>query len=134
MPSIYFASKSRLWPFWAALRAAGLRVCSIWIDWKFNLDTNNEPSADHWREHADRCIRQAADAEILLLYACGDEERHFGSLLECGSALAGGAMVYLVSPHDWPFLRHHPNVLSFDTLEQAIAAIVALNAGGRDAQ
>jgi hypothetical protein len=125
MPSVYFASKSKLWPHWAALRAAGLRVCSTWIDWKFNLDTNSEPSADHWREHADRCIRQAADAEILLLYACGDEERHFGSLLECGAALAGGATIFLISPHRWDFLRNHPRVRSFDTLEQAIAAVVA---------
>jgi hypothetical protein len=57
--------------------------------------------------------------------------RHFGALLEAGAALGAGKHVFLVSHHPWPFLRHHPKCRSFETLADAITAIVAMQAGER---
>jgi hypothetical protein len=45
MPSLYFASKSKWHPQWAALRAAGINIKASWLDWRFNHDTSQEPSA-----------------------------------------------------------------------------------------
>jgi hypothetical protein len=49
-----------------------------------------------------------------------------GALVEVGSALAAGKRVYLVSPHAWSF-GHHPNVRRFESLGDAVAAIVGRN-------
>jgi hypothetical protein len=64
-----------------------------------------------------------------LLYVGAGDERHFGSLIEAGAALGAGKWVYLVSPHEWPFLRHHPRVRSFDSSADAIEAIMAARVG-----
>jgi hypothetical protein len=125
---IYCASK--YWPWWQALRSAGLPITSSWIDWERNID-NTEPDDDEWRTHSDQCLEQAAAADILLLYVDRDDARHFGSLIEAGACLGGGGWVYLISPHPWPFLRHHPRCRSFDTLADAVTAITAASAGER---
>jgi hypothetical protein len=127
------ASKSRHWQFFAALRAAlapqGVEVISTWLDWPRNKDSI-EPTADEWREHSQDCIKDAAMADILLL-VCFEDERQFGSLLECGSALGNGRQVFVVSPFPWPFLKQHPRVRCFATLEAAVTAIMAAAAGER---
>jgi hypothetical protein len=120
---VYPCSKSRHAPFWAALRAAGVNIAASWPWWERNAD-GLEPSTIEWCDHSARCISEAADADILLLYAREDEQQ-FGALLECGSALGAGKQVYLVADRPWPFLRNHPRVRSFRTLEDAIAAIMA---------
>jgi hypothetical protein len=43
-----------------------------------------------------------------------------------------GQQVFLVSPLPWPFLRHHSRVPSFDTLEAAVIALVAMQGGERE--
>jgi hypothetical protein len=48
---------------------------------------------DEWRTHSAQCLEQAAGADILLLYVDRDDARHFGSLIEAGSALGAGKMV-----------------------------------------
>ena len=106
---------------WQALRAAGIRIDASWIDAEFNA-TGEEPHADQWARHSERCLREAANSDICLLY-CESGEQHFGSLLECGSALGNGKRVYAVTPHAWPFLRHHPRVRNFASLAGAIEAI-----------
>lgn len=121
---IYVASKSRHWPFWSALKVVGLPISASWIDWHHNT-AGTEPTPEEWSAHSDTCLREAAAADVLLLYA-QEDERQFGCLLECGAALASGRTVYLVSPHPWPFLRNHPRVVSFDRLDQAVAAIAAI--------
>jgi hypothetical protein len=78
---IYVASKARHFGWWQALKACGLPIVCSWISWERNID-GQEPTADEWSRHSDRCFREAADADILLLYCNGDDERHFGSLLE----------------------------------------------------
>jgi hypothetical protein len=94
------ASKSRHWCWFAALRAAlapqGVEVISTWLDWPRNHDSG-EPTADEWREHSAACIDDAMKADILLLY-CADDERQFGSLLECGAALGAGRQVFVIAP------------------------------------
>jgi hypothetical protein len=53
-----------------------------------------------------------------------EDERQFGALLEAGACLGNGGQLYLVSPHDWPFLCHHPRCRSFKTLADAVSAIM----------
>jgi hypothetical protein len=65
---------------------------------------------------------------VLLLYVREDEQ-HFGALLETAAALSAGKRVFLISPHPWPFLRNHPLVRSFDTLEAAVSSLMALAKG-----
>jgi hypothetical protein len=127
------ASKSRHWQFFGALRTAlaaqGIEIVSTWIDWDRNHD-GVEPSMNEWREHAKACIDDAVRADILLLY-CADDERQFGTLLECGAALGADRQVFVVSPFDWPFLKQHPRVRCFATIEAAIGAVMAAAAGER---
>jgi hypothetical protein len=103
-------------------------IVASWIDAPFNHD-GSEPSADEWAEHWERCCREVAEADIVLMYACA-EERQMGALIEVGSALGAGKRVFLVSPHDWSF-QHHPRVRRFATLEAAVTAIMAGAAGER---
>jgi hypothetical protein len=119
---VYPASKSRHWPFWSALRAAGIPIVASWVDAEFN-HTGGEPP--DWCLHWMRCVEEAAAADVVLMYA-DKSERQMGALIEVGAALAAGARVFLVSPHPWSW-RHHPQVRCFETLADAIAAIKELN-------
>jgi hypothetical protein len=105
-----------------------LPLVASWIDAPFNHD-GSELSADEWAEHWGKCCREAAEADIVLMFACA-EERQNGALLEVGAALGAGKWVYLVSPHAWSW-RHHPRVRVFDTLEAAVSAIMAMQVGER---
>jgi hypothetical protein len=119
----YVASKSKHYYWWQALRAAGLPIAASWLDWPGNRGELGLTEQD-WREHSEKCLREAASCDVLLLHA-QDGEAHFGALLECGAALAAGKTVFLVAPHHWPFLRCHPLVRSFDSLSAAIACLIA---------
>jgi len=125
---LYVASKSRHWSFWAALRACGLPVAASWIDAEFNR-TGAEPSPDHWVRHWETCCREAAEADITLMVA-HEDERQMGALVEIGCALAAGKRVFLVSPHDWSW-AHHARVRRFDSLADAVTAIMAGAMGER---
>jgi hypothetical protein len=122
-PKIYPASKARFHPMWAALRAAGVNISATWPWWDRNI-CKSEPTNRDWREHSERCLREAAECDILILYV-ENGDRNFGSILEAGSALGNNKTVFLVSPEPWPFLRNHPRVHAFDTLEETISAITA---------
>jgi hypothetical protein len=90
-----------------------------------------EPTEQAYREHVVACLREAASSDIVLLYAQKDDAPHFGSIMEATSALVANqnAWVFLVSPHEWPFLRNHPRVRSFDTLADAVRAVCAMEVG-----
>jgi hypothetical protein len=127
------ASKSCHWPWFGALRAAlaphGIDLISRWIDWPRNQD-GRDPTPAEWRDHSVDCIEDAARCQVLLLY-CAEPERQFGALLECGSALSHGRQVFVVTPHDWPFLKNHPSVRVFPTLEAAVSCLIAMATGER---
>jgi hypothetical protein len=124
MVKVYPASKSKHAVWWQALRSAGVPISASWIDWSHNHhDDGSEPSADEWTKHWERCCREAAEADIVLIYA-GAEERQNGSLLEAGAALGAGKRVFIITPHNWSW-KHHPRVRVLDTLEAAIVAIMA---------
>jgi hypothetical protein len=126
---VYFATKSKHWQFVAALAAAGAPISCTWPAWTPNR-TDTEPTDDDWAAHSERCLKEAAECDVLVLYA-EEQEQHFGALLESGAALAAGKSVFLISPHPWPFLRNHPRCRSFDNLAEAVRAIVAMQAGER---
>jgi hypothetical protein len=106
------------------LRAAGLPIEASWIDWSLNTPGERTPSPAEWRVHWDRCIEEAAAADVTLLFAMSTTEQQKGALLECGAALASGKQVFVVSTQEWSF-RHHPKVRCFSRLEAAIAEITA---------
>jgi hypothetical protein len=103
---------------------------STWFDASFNHD-GSELTDEEWARHWQRCVQEASEAGVLLLFAQADE-RHTGALVELGSALASGAQVYLVAPHANWSVRHHPRCRSFDTLEDAIVAIMAMEQGASE--
>ena len=65
---IYVASKTRHLPFWQALRAANVPIVASWIDSAINAP-GAEASSDDWAEHWTTCVREASEADIVLLYA-----------------------------------------------------------------
>jgi hypothetical protein len=127
------ASKSRHWQWFGALRAAlaphGIDIISTWPDWPRNHD-RHEPDPHEWAEHSRACIEDAATGDVLLLVAFEDE-RQFGALLEAGAALGAGKQVFVVSPHEWSFLKHHPRVRAFATVEAAVECLLAMASGER---
>src|SRR5262245_30754579 len=126
MPTVYVASKARHHGWWRALRAAGLPISASWIDWPPNID-GSEPTPDQWREHWSRCIARATAADICL-FVSNTGEAAWGALTEAGAALGTGKLVYIVSSDQWTF-AHHPRARTFPTLEAAITAIMARQAG-----
>jgi hypothetical protein len=118
-------SKSRRKNPARALRAAGVEVIYSRIDWPGNLP-GNEPTADAWSRHWVRCIEEARECDALL-FVNGEDGQACGALIELGAALAAGRQVFVVSP-DMTF-SYHPNCRNFSALADAIAAIVAMQAG-----
>jgi hypothetical protein len=118
---VYCASKAKHAPWWQALRAAGLDICATWVDWEFN-HSGAVPTPADWAAHWERCVTEARDCDVLLLHAI-DGEVQRGALIELGAALATNRKVFIVSPYDWSW-KHHPQVQCFDTLADAIKAII----------
>jgi hypothetical protein len=121
--NVYPCSKARHCCWFSALKAAGVPFRASWLTWEFNL-TDGEPTEAEWAEHSATCLREAREADVVLMVGL-DGENQFGALLECGAALAAGKRVFLVSPHPWHFLRHHPRCRSFDSIADAVHAIMA---------
>jgi hypothetical protein len=129
MSTVYVASKAKHASWWCALRAAGIPISSSWIDWQFNVPGAPEPTADAWRGHWSGCLISAAAADILLFFDAPGENQ-CGALIELGAELAFGKQVFLVSENWWS-IEHHPRCRKFRRLEDAIAAIKAIEAGER---
>jgi hypothetical protein len=129
---IYCASKAKHAPWWQALRAAGVPITATWIDWPANEHGALEPTNDAWSRHWQRCIDEASEAGICI-FICNEGETACGALIEAGAALAAGRQVFIVSPYKWTF-ANHPRCRTFATLADAIAAIVAMQAGERAKQ
>jgi hypothetical protein len=129
MPLVYVASKAKHSHWWRALRAAGVPISAAWIDAELNEAGADEPTADAWRVHWDKCVAEASQADICL-FVCNESETACGALIEAGAALAAGRQVFVVSPYEWTF-SNHPRCRVFPSLEMAIAAIVAMREGER---
>jgi hypothetical protein len=127
---VYPAGKSRHYHWFAALQAAGVPLQASWLTWEYNI-SGEEPDDEAYREHLVRCLQEASEANIVLLYCQEDDAPQFGSIMEAASALSHGKWCYLVSPHPWPFLRNHPRCRSFKTLAEAVTALMARAAGER---
>jgi hypothetical protein len=129
MPGVYAASKAKHSHWWRALRAAGVPISAAWIDAELNEAGADEPTTDAWREHWDKCVAEAAEADVCL-FVCNEGETACGALIEAGAALAAGRQVFVVSPYDWTF-ANHPRCRVFTSLEAAIVAIMAMQEGER---
>jgi hypothetical protein len=124
---VYFAAKTRHLPFIEAFRpllaAASIDLHASWLSWPWNTN-GREPSPEVWKEHVHICLSEVSEAEITIFYVA-DGEQHLGALIEASACLCAGKQLYLVSPHPWPFIRHHKNCYSFTTLEKAFEAVLA---------
>ena len=78
-----------------------------------------------WEEN----FKEIRQADALLAYA-EHKDRPNGTLVEIGYALAMELPVCLVGNFDWASWRHHPSVIHFSTLREAVAQITgeSLNA------
>jgi hypothetical protein len=72
-----------------------------------------------WSRHCVRCIGEARHCDVLL-FVNGEDEQACGSLIEAG--------LVVVCP-DMTFSYHSLNFRNFSALADAIAAIVAMQAG-----
>jgi len=114
----YVASKIYHYPKWLEMRSFGYKIISSWIDMVEEEETR---SHKEWGEVSQMCLQEAAEADVLLLYAEeGDVMR--GCWMEVGAALVAGKRVGVVA-HDSVQMSEiflpHPKVSSFDTIEDA---------------
>jgi hypothetical protein len=125
---IYCASKARPAEItmWKALRGAGVPIAADWIDSPIN-GTNAEASCDMWARHWQKCLQQAAAADVTIFYA-PEGATQCGSLIEIGSALQAGREVWIVSDYPWT-IANHPRCRVFASIEACVAAIVARQDG-----
>ena len=120
------ASKTRHAAQWRGLRAAGVPIICTWID-----EAGGAPR-DGWPPVLVRCIREAAAARALVLYAEPDEVLK-DALVEAGAALAAGVPVFTVGvDRSFSFL-HHPLVHGCESLDDALiqARVLASECGDR---
>jgi hypothetical protein len=126
---IYPAAKSRHHHWFSALQSAGVPFRASWLSWRFNLDLDEEPTPADWAQHVEVCLKEAREADAVLLYAQLDDRPHFGAIMEAAAALSNGKRCFLVSPWPWEFLRHHARCRSFETMADAVRSIMAQCAG-----
>lgn len=97
---IYIASKSKHGPRWVTLRNRGWPICSTWID------ESGEGQTSDWRDLWDRCVNEAASADVMIMYVEPGEVMK-GGLVEMGAALARGVRVFYVGPEGLLSALHH---------------------------
>ena len=116
--SIYMASKTTHAPRWQTLRAAGYNVISTWIDEAGEGETLDVPDL------ARRCIKEAAEADVFILF-CRDTETLKGAFLEAGAALAAGKLVISVGrAANWSTtFASHPPWKEVDTINDALILV-----------
>ena len=121
---IYAASRTRHAPMWRRLRSEGWPIISTWID-----EAESGQTADR-AELATRCIREASEAHITVVYGEQGEQLK-GALIEMGAAMANGHPVVLVGECLSPtsvFLEH-PEIWPCVSIEAAAIAINLIVAG-----
>ena len=113
---IYVSSKLVHAPMWQKLRQLGHNIISTWID------EAGEGETTDYSDLARRCINEAAEADVIILY-CEPNETLKGALIEVGAALAAGKQVRLVGdcPSISPVFRKHENWSECSTVDEALA-------------
>ena len=112
---IYTASKTKHAWRWRELRRQGVPIISTWIDEAG--ESESASLSDLWQ----RCIRESASCEMLLLYAePGDALK--GAHAEAGVALSHGIPVHYVGPPGMFTILNHPGICRFDSVDAALAA------------
>jgi hypothetical protein len=96
---IYIASKTKHAHKWRALRDAGEKIVSTWIDEAGQNETKD--FADLWI----RCITEAKTATALVAYI-EEGEVLKGGLIEIGAALGADVPIFTVGPMPGTFLAH----------------------------
>jgi hypothetical protein len=88
---IYIASKTAHAASWLKLRSqrTDIQVTSTWID-----EAGEGQTADY-SELAQRCLKEVAESDFILLY-CAENEILKGALIEVGAALALGKEIRCV--------------------------------------
>ena len=120
---IYVASKTLYAPMWRELREQGYNIISTWID---------EARVGQTKSFADlavRCIKEASEADITIVFALEDEILK-GTLAEIGAALASGKQVLVAKIEaeekynrmiaTSTIIPNHPHVLFVRSLEEAL--------------
>ena len=118
---IYCASRVKHAAMWAELRAHGAPIIATWID-----EAGEGQTGEH-AELAERCIREATQAQAVVLY-CEPGDILKGALIEVGAALAVGIPVFSVGDCESLSKRtfcKHPLWTECDTLRAAIDAAIA---------
>jgi hypothetical protein len=119
---IYVASKMFYAQLWRGQRELGYNIISTWID---------EAGVGQTKDFGDlavRCIREASEADVLIVFGLKDEVLK-GALAEVGAALAFGRKVlitkigteeaYNSSISSSTIITNHPNVRFMKSLEEA---------------
>lgn len=114
-PTIYTASKTTQAWRWRELRHKGYNIIATWID-----EAAEGQSADY-ADLAQRCIEEAAAADITILY-CQPGDILKGALLEVGAALAAGKEVRCVGDCESisRVFRKHPRWIECDSLAASL--------------
>ncbi|MHB8408394.1 MAG: hypothetical protein ACYDHY_09950 [Acidiferrobacterales bacterium] len=112
---VYTASKTVHASKWRALRDAGYPITASWID-----EAGEGQSADY-AELAERCVREVAGANLVLLYSEPGEVLK-GALIELGVALGSGVPVAYVGSGAGlsRVFRHHPLWREYRSIEDAL--------------
>lgn len=112
---IYIASKTAHASRWRVLRdTVGEPIISTWIDEAGEGESGD--LADLWR----RCIAEASNAEILILYREPGEVLK-GGWVELGAALACGVRVFAIGVEEFTVAKH-AGIEHFPDMKSAIAA------------
>jgi hypothetical protein len=91
---IYIASKIKHYKRWRELREfEGLNIISSWVD--KDIEHEVEYSDEYWIQTAEECIREAAEADLLVFYAEHDETWE-GCYMELGAALSHEKPVFIL--------------------------------------
>jgi hypothetical protein len=125
--TVAVASKAKHYSWWQSLRAAGVPIISTWIDWPHNVAGTPVPDALSWQARWERNLSDAGAADALIFLDLPGENQ-CGAIAEMAAALALGKHVLLVSENWWS-IEHHRRVRKFSRLEDAIAAIKAMQHG-----
>ena len=115
MKTFYTASKTKHAWKWRGLRKRGHNIISTWID------ESEEGETSDFEDLAERCISEASEADITIIY-CEEGEFLKGALLEARAALWAGKILRQVGDCQSisKVLANHNNWIKCDTLVEAL--------------